>query len=109
MANLKTKPKRVLIAPSQRMEMRSLANLTGIPEQVVTDAYVKSFMNGMKPYDILQPVVAQFEADAEGWEYTPIFWHRTDDGVLHLTMWDMDKPEPYLPKEWFIALNSPAK
>jgi len=97
-----TKPKKFLVTSGQRMEMKSLANLTGIPEQVVTDAYVKSFMNGMKPFDILQPYMAQYEADKAGWEYTPIFWHRTDDGVLHLTMWDMNKPErtKYDPNTW---------
>lgn len=72
--------------------MKSLANLTGIPEQVVTDAYVKSFITGMKPFDILQSVLAMYEADKEGRDYTPIYWHRTDDGVLHLTMWDMNRP-----------------
>lgn len=85
------KPKKYLITSGQRMEMKSLANLTGIPDEIVTDAYVQSFMNGMRPYDILQPVMAQYEADKEGREYTPIFWHRTDDGVLHLTMWDMNE------------------
>ncbi len=87
-----SKPKKFLISPSKSMEMKSLANLTGVPEQVVTDAYVKSFITGMRPFDILQAYVAQHEADREGRDYTPIFWHRTDDGVLHLTMWDMNTP-----------------
>ena len=84
------KPKRILIAPSQRMEMRSLANLTGIPESVVTDTYVQSFVTGGRPYDLLQGYAAMIEAEREDREYTPIFWHRTDDGVLHITMWDMN-------------------
>ncbi len=88
-----TKPKKYLITGGQRMEMKSLANLTGIPDEIVTDAYVQSFMTGMKPFDLLQPVMAQYEANKEGREYTPIYWHRTDDGVLHLTMWDMNKPQ----------------
>lgn len=83
------KPKKFIVSSGQRMEMKSLANLTGIPEQVVTDAYVKSFVTGIKPYDILQAYLAQHEADLQGREYTPIYWYRTDDGVLHITMWDM--------------------
>ena len=92
-----TKPKKYLITPAKNLEMRSLANLTGIPEQIVSDTYVKSFITGVKPYDLLQPVVAQYEADKEGWEYTPIFWHRTDDGVLHLTLWDINDHGVSLP------------
>ena len=83
--------KKFLITPAKNMEMKSLANLTGIPEQVVTDAYVKSFVTGVKPYDILHSYLAQHEADLQGREYTPIYWYRTDDGVLHITMWDMNK------------------
>jgi hypothetical protein len=103
------KPKRILIAPSQRAEMRSLAQISGIPEQYVTEAYTKSFITGGRPYDLLQITAAWLEAERDGRDYTPIFWHRTDDGVLHLTMWDMNKPEPYLPERWFKAMNSPAK
>jgi hypothetical protein len=88
------KPKRILVSPAQYADIRSLANLTGIDEQEVKDAYMKSFMGDMNVFDILQPYLALAEADRQGWEYTPIFWHRTDDGVLHLTMWDMDKPDP---------------
>jgi hypothetical protein len=106
MANLKTKPKRVLIAPSQRMEMRSLAQISGIPEQYVTEAYTKSFITGGRPYDLLQITAAWLEAEKEGRDYPPIFWHRTEDGVLHLTMWDMNQTEPYIPERW---LNRPTK
>lgn len=94
-----TKPKKFLITPSKRMEMKSLANLTGIPDQVVKDAYVQSVIYGTKPYDILQPYKAQCEAERDGRDFTPIFWHRTDDGVLHLTMWDMNKT----PSGWGYA------
>ena len=93
------KPKRMLIAPSQRMEMRSLANLTGVPEHYVTEAYTRSFISGGRPYDLLHITAAWLEALEEGREFTPIFWHRTDDGVLHLTMWDMDKS----PRGWGYA------
>ena len=84
-----SKPKRILIAPSQRAEMRSLAQISGIPEQYVTEAYTKSFITGGRPYDLLQITKAWLEAERDGVAYTPIFWHRTDDGVLHITMWDM--------------------
>ena len=87
-----TKPKKFLVTSGQRNEMKSLANLTGIPEQVVTNAYVKSFVTGMKPYDILQPYMAEYEANLEGREFTRIYWYRADDGVTHLTMWDMNEP-----------------
>lgn len=100
------KSKKMLITPSRSMEMKSLANLTGIPEQVVADAYLKSFVSGMRPFDILQSVLAIHEADKNGWDYTPIFWHRTDDGVLHLTMWDMDeqpKPRERVRHAWAAA------
>jgi hypothetical protein len=97
------KTKRILIAPSQRMEMRSLAQISGIPEQYVTEAYTKSFITGGRPYDLLQITKAWLEAERDGRDYTPIFWHRTDDGVLHLTMWDMNKT-----RDVGIALNSMA-
>lgn len=87
------KPKKFLITGGQRMEMKSLANLTGVPEQIVTDAYVQSYMTGMRPYDILQPYVAMVEAERDGRDYTRIYWHKTDDGVVHLTMWDMNEPK----------------
>lgn len=83
------KRKKYVITSGQRMEMKSLANLTGIPDQIVTDAYVQSYMTGVRPYDILQPYVAMMEAERDGRNYTRIYWHRTDDGVLHITMWDM--------------------
>jgi hypothetical protein len=100
------KPKRILIAPSQRSDMRVLAQLAEIPEQYVSEAYTKSFITGGRPYDLLQITKAWIEAEREGREFTPIFWHRTDDGVLHITMWEMDKPEPYIPARW---LNRPTK
>lgn len=90
-----TKPKKFIVTRGQRMEMQSLANLTGIPEQVVSDAYVKSFVTGMKPFDILQPYMAEYEANKEGREFTPVFWYRTDDGVTHLTLWDMNEQPDY--------------
>ena len=70
----------------------------------MTDAYVKSFISGMKPYDLLQPYKAWLEAERDGRDYTPIYWHRTDDGVLHLTMWDMNKPQ----QDSVITLNNMA-
>ena len=90
-----TKPKKILITPSQRMEMKAWSNLSGIPEQFVTEAYTRSFIIGMKPWDILQITAAWLEAERDGRDYTPIFWHRTDDGVTHLTMWDMNEPQDY--------------
>jgi hypothetical protein len=71
------------------MEMRAMANVTGIPEQYVTEAYTRSFITGMRPYDNLLITKGWLEAERDGVAYTPIFWHRTDDGVLHITMWDM--------------------
>ncbi len=88
-----TKPKKILITPSQRMEMKAMSNLSGIPEQFVTEAYTRSFIIGMKPWTILQITAAWLEAERDGRDFTPIFWHRTDDGVTHLTMWDMNKPQ----------------
>lgn len=88
-----TKPKKFLITGGQRMEMKSLANLTGVPEQYVTDAYVQSYITGVRPYDMLQGYVAMVSAEREGREFTRIYWHRTDDGVVHLTMWDMNEPK----------------
>ena len=88
-----TKPKRFLVKPSQRIEMRSLAQLSGIPEQYVTEAYTKSFVTGGRVHDLLNITKAWLEAERDGLDYTPIYWHRTDDGVLHLTMWDMNKPQ----------------
>lgn len=84
-----TKPKKFLITPAQIMDIRTVAQLTGVPEQVVTDTYVKSFITGMKPHALLTVVKATMEAERDGRDFTPIFWCRTDDGVLHLTMWDM--------------------
>lgn len=102
-----TKPKKVLITPAQTMEMRAMAQLTGVPEKDVTDAYVKSYIWGTKPYHLLQVVKATMEAERDGHDFTPIYWYRTDDGVLHLTMWDMNEPqangirlETRLPAKW---------
>lgn len=83
------KSKKMLITPSRSMEMRALAELTGVPEQEVTNTYIRSFITGMKPYHLLMVVQASMEAERDGRDFTPIFWHRTDDGVLHITMWDM--------------------
>ena len=84
-----TKPKKLIFTRGQSMEMRAMAQLTGVPEQEVTDAYVKSYIWGTKPYYILQVVKATMEAERDGHDFTPIYWYRTDDGVLHITMWDM--------------------
>lgn len=84
-----TKRKKVLITPAQNMEMRAMAQLTGVPEEEVTNAYVKSFITGVKPYHLLYVVKATMEAERDGRDFTPIYWYRTDDGVLHITMWDM--------------------
>lgn len=39
----------------------------------------------------VQVVKATMDAERDGRDFTPIFWYRTDDGVLHLTMWDMNE------------------
>jgi hypothetical protein len=83
--------KKYLITGRQHMEMKAMANVTGIPEEYVTEAYGKSFIYGGSAYDYLQITKAWLEAERDGRDYTPIYWHRTDDGVLHLTMWDMNK------------------
>lgn len=92
-----SKPKKFLISSGQRIEMKSLAQLSGIPEQYVTEAYTKSFITGGRVHDYLSITKAWLEAERDGVAYTPIFWHRTDDGVLHLTMWDMNKPQGLQP------------
>ena len=93
------KPKRILITPAKAREMKVLANLTGIPEQLITDIHVQSLTTGGKVHDLLLIAKAWIEAERDGRDYTPIFWHRTDDGVLHITMWDMDKS----PRGWGYA------
>ena len=103
-----TKPKKFLVTGAQRMEMTSMAQLTGIPEQYVNEAYVKSFITGGRPYDLLQITKAWLEAERDGLDYTPIFWHRTDDGVLHITMWDMNKPQDvgFMPNSMAFAYGA---
>ena len=88
--------KKVIFTRAQRAEHTALANLTGIPEFEVTDAHVNAHSYNeaahLGIYAQLQPVLAMYEAEREGRDYTRVYWHKTDDGVTHLTLWDMNKP-----------------
>ena len=97
------KPKKLLVTHTMLAQHRALASLVEVPVDEVTDAYIHGQNYGLGIYTMLQPLMAMREADKEGREYTPVFWHRTDDGVLHLTMWDMNTP-----KVWSTP-NSPTK
>ena len=92
------KPKKLLVTHTKLAQHRALAALVDVPVDEVTDAYIRSENNkaygefGIGLYTMMQALLATNTVDKEGREYTPVFWHRTDDGVLHLTMWDMNKP-----------------
>lgn len=91
------KPKKLLVTHTTLAQHRALGALVNVPVDEVTDAYIRGQENGMMNYNIglyamLQPLIAMRDADKEGREYTPVFWHRTDDDVLHLTLWDMNTP-----------------
>jgi hypothetical protein len=91
------KPKKLLVTHTKLAQHRALAALVDVPVEEVNDAYCRGQEDRMLPYGIglyamLQPLIAMRDADKEGREYTPVFWHRTEDGVLHLTMWDMNTP-----------------
>ena len=107
------KPKKLLVTHTMLAQHRALAALVDVPVEEVTDAYIRGQESGMLPYGIglyamMQALIAMRDADKEGREYTPVFWHRTEDGVMHLTMWDMNKPNentvvwstPNSPTEW---------
>jgi hypothetical protein len=94
------KPKKLLVTHTTLAQHRALAALVEVPVDEVTNAYIRSEHNkssttyaGIGIYAMLQPLIAMREADKEGREYTPVFWHRTEDGVMHLTMWDMNTPD----------------
>ena len=86
--------KKVIFTRAQRAEHTALANLTGIPEFEVTDAHINSVgETGHRGiYAQLQPVLATLEAERDGRDFTRVYWYRTEDGVTHLTLWDMNKP-----------------
>lgn len=108
------KPKKLLVTHTTLAQHRALAALVEVPVDEVTDAYIRSENNkaygnvGIGIYAMLQPLMAMRDADKEGREYTPVFWHRTEDGVMHLTMWDMNTPNdntvvwstPNSPEKW---------
>jgi hypothetical protein len=87
-----TKPKKLLVTHTALAQHRALASLVGVPVDEVTDAHIRGHDYGFSIYAMLQPLIAMREADKEGREYTPVFWHRTEDGVMHLTLWDMNTP-----------------
>jgi hypothetical protein len=41
---------------------------------------------------MLQPLMAMHEAERDGRDFTRVYWYRTEDGVTHLTLWDMNPP-----------------
>jgi hypothetical protein len=86
--------KKVIFTRAQRAEHTALANLVRIPVSEVTDAHINSVgATGHRGiYSLLQPVLATLEAERDGRDFTRVYWHRTDDGVTHLTLWDMNKP-----------------
>lgn len=95
---MSTTPKRVIFTRGQLLEHEALARLLKVPVREVTEAYMRSLnaaqyhtpMTRPSVYDLLQPLRALQEAERDGRDFTPIFWHRTEDGVLHLTMWDVN-------------------
>jgi hypothetical protein len=86
--------KKVVFTRAQRVEHTSLSHLTGIPVSEITDAHMRALNEAGHRgiYAQLQPVMATLEAERDGRDFTRIYWHRTDDGVTHLTLWDMNKP-----------------
>jgi hypothetical protein len=111
------KPKKLLVTHTTLAQHRALAAMVDVPTEEVTDAYIRSVTireasksyAGIGLYSMLQPLIAMREADKEGREYTPIFWHRTEDGVMHLTMWDMNTPNDNSNTVSWSTLNSPEK
>ena len=85
--------KKVIFTRAQRAEQTALANLVGVPLSEVTKAHVQALnLTGHRGiYAQLQPVMATLEAEREGRDFTRVYWHKTDDGVTHLTLWDMNK------------------
>jgi hypothetical protein len=87
-----TKPKKLLVTHTKLAQHRALAALVDVPVEEVNDAYILGHDYGLGLYAMLQPLLAMRDADKEGREYTPVFWHQTEDGVMHLTLWDMNTP-----------------
>ena len=87
------KPKKLLVTHTTLAQLRALGALVDVSQQEVTDAYLHGQNYNLGLYTMLQALIATNTADKEGREYTPVFWHRTEDGVMHLTMWDMNKPD----------------
>jgi hypothetical protein len=96
-------------------EHAALAKLVGVTRADVTGAYIRTLNEDGHPpptirqsvYDLLQPLVATLEAMREGRDFTHVYWHRTDDGVTHLTLWDMDKPPDKTNTVVWSTPNSP--
>jgi hypothetical protein len=86
--------KKVILTRRQRAEQLALANLTRIPLSEVTDAHMRIFNEAghLGIYAQLQPVLATLEAERDGRDFTRVYWYRTEDGVTHLTLWDMNPP-----------------
>jgi len=106
------KPTKLLVTRNTLYQHRALASLVDVPVQEVTDAHIRSHDSGLGIYAMLQPLMAMRDADKEGREYTPVFWHRTDDDVLHLTLWDMNTPNKIMAKafeEVWSTPNSPTE
>jgi hypothetical protein len=105
--------KKLVFTPTQLRAHDALANLTGVTRDDVTDAhanahsYNESGHSGI--YARLQPVLAMYEAEREGRDFTPIYWYRTDDGVRHLTLWDMNKPTNTARTVAWSKANSPTE
>jgi len=92
--------KKVVLTRGQLNEHSALANLLGVPRNDVTGAYVRTLneygnatpTSRQNVYNLLQPVMATLEAERDGRDFTRVYWHRTDDGVTHLTLWNMNTP-----------------
>jgi len=114
---MSTTPKRVIFTRGQLLEHEALARLLKMPVREVTEAYMRSLnaaqyhtpMTRPSVYGLLQPLRALQEAERDGRDFTPIFWHRTEDGVLHLTMWDVNKPNDKANPVAWSRSNSPIK
>jgi hypothetical protein len=60
-------------------------------------------------YTLLQPLRALLEAERDGRDFTRVYWHKTDDGVTHLTLWDMNEPSDKTNPVVWSRSNSPIK
>jgi len=102
--------KKVILTRRQRAEQLALANLTRIPLSEVTDAHTRINEAGhLGLYAQLQPVLATLEAERDGRDFTRVYWHKTDDGVTHMTLWDMHEPNDKANTVAWSRSNSPIK